>query len=283
MISGLAPGTAIRRSLLLESHRALMRGDTSEAAYAGRLRDMQNWIGGSDHSPRGALYVPPPPETVDDYLEDLLTFVNRDDLPVLGQAAVAHAQFESIHPFTDGNGRIGRALVNAILRRRGATTRVVGPLASALVAQREHYFSLLDRYRAGEIEPLVEAFAEASAVAAAQSRVTARRLAEIPQSWSDALGPVRRDSATAKLVDALLGHPVLSSEDAADLVDAPRSSVFDAIARLVGAGVLRPLTGRQRGQVWGAGAILDELDDLGTRIAIAVRSPDAAHSGWTAG
>ena len=108
-----------------------MRDDPGESAYAGRLRDMQNWIGGSDHSPRGALYVPPPPETVADYLADLLDYANRDDVPTLVQAAIAHAQFESIHPFTDGNGRIGRALINTVLRRRGATTRVVIPLASA--------------------------------------------------------------------------------------------------------------------------------------------------------
>jgi hypothetical protein len=77
------------------------------------------------------------------YMNDLLVFANRDDLPVLAQAAVAHAQFESIHPFTDGNGRIGRALINAILRRRRTTSRVVVPLASALVAHRDRYFDLL--------------------------------------------------------------------------------------------------------------------------------------------
>ena len=99
-----------------------MQDDPGEVRYAGRIRDMQNWIGGSDYSPRDALYVPPPPETVEGYLDDLIRFANRNDLPVLSQAAVAHAQFESVHPFTDGNGRIGRALINAILRRRGATT-----------------------------------------------------------------------------------------------------------------------------------------------------------------
>ena len=81
------------------------------------LRTVQNWIGGSDYSPRDALYVPPPPDTVHAYMNDLTEFANRTDIPVLIQAAIAHAQFESIHPFTDGNGRIGRALINTIFRR----------------------------------------------------------------------------------------------------------------------------------------------------------------------
>jgi Fic family protein len=96
---------------LLAAHAALMADDPSEHGYAGRWRDVENWIGGSDYSPRNALYVPPPPDAVAGYVDDLLGFVHRDDLPVLAQAAVAHAQFESIHPFTDGNGRIGRALI----------------------------------------------------------------------------------------------------------------------------------------------------------------------------
>ena len=118
-----------------------MADDPQERAYAGRPREMQNWIEGSDHSPRNATYVPPPPRTVDDYMDDLLAFANRTDIGVLAQAAIAHAQFESIHPFTDGNGRIGRALINTILRKRGATRRVVVPLASAIVARRESYFA----------------------------------------------------------------------------------------------------------------------------------------------
>jgi len=257
----------IRPDALLTAHRALMADDPSEHAYAGRWRDVQNWIGGSDYSPRNALYIPPPPETVPAAITDLLTFANRDDLPVLAQAAVAHAQFESIHPFTDGNGRIGRALINAILRHRRATTRVVVPLASALVAHRDHYFGVLGAYRAGELQPLIGSFATASRIAAAESRVTAQRLADAPDEWADLLGRVRAGSAAEKLLALLPARPVLSAEDACALTNAPISSVYAAIDRLCDAGVLRPLTQRKRNQIWGASLILDELDDLGMRIA----------------
>lgn len=136
-----------------------MVGDPHEKAYAGRLRDMQNWIGGSDWSPREALYVPPPPRTVEDYMADLVRFANRHDLGVMEHAAIVHAQFESIHPLTDGNGGIGRALINTVFPRRGATRRVVIPLASAVVARREDYFAALGAHRTGDVGPLLSAFA----------------------------------------------------------------------------------------------------------------------------
>jgi Fic family protein len=256
---------------LLAAHKALMDDDPSEHMYAGRWRDVQNWIGGSDYSPRNALYVPPPPDTVSSYIDDLITFANRGDLSVLAQAAVAHAQFESIHPFTDGNGRIGRALINAILRYRRVTTRVVVPLASALVAHRDRYFDLLGAYRLGEVRPLIESFAESSLIAAAESRTTAQRLADVPKEWLDMVGPVRAGSATAKLIALLPARSILSADDAASAVGASTSSVYAAIERLREAKVLRPLSDRRRDQIWGASLILDELDDLGVRIARAAR------------
>lgn len=256
---------------ILQAHEALMQGDPHEQAYAGRVRDMQNWIGGSDHSPRGALYVPPPAGTVMDYLEDLVAFMNRDDVPVLAQAAIAHAQFESIHPFTDGNGRVGRALINTVLRRRGATRRVVVPLASALVARKDDYFSLLGDYRAGSPEPIIRAFTDATLVAAAESRISASRIAQMADGWRQDLGPIRRTSAADTLFGQLTTHPIFSAEEAEKLLDTSTSSVYAAIDRFVQAGVLRPLTARKRNQIWGVAALLDELDDLGIRIAVRAR------------
>jgi Fic family protein len=248
-----------------------MVDDPMERDYAGKLRDMQNWLGGSDHSPFGATYVPPAPDTVPDYLGDLLEFANRDDLPVLVQCAVAHAQFESIHPFTDGNGRVGRGLINSILRRRRVTTRTVVPLASALVAHRDRYFDQLTAYRGGDPGPLTLGFAVASHIAAAESRVTARRLDEIPELWQHDIGNVRADSAAARLLALLPMNPVLSVEDMTSKIDGNPSAMYAAVDRLAAAGILRPLTERKRNQVWGAAAIIDELDALGTRITAAAR------------
>jgi Fic family protein len=268
LINSVSERADVTLDALLRAHNSLMRDDEAEKDYAGRIRDVQNWIGGSNHSPRNALYVPPPPDTVKEYVDDLVRFTNRNGIPVLAQAAVAHAQFESIHPFTDGNGRIGRALVNTILRRRGATNRVVVPLASALVAQRDHYFDVLDDYRAGRPEPIVAAFAAASRIAAHESRVTAERVAAFPEAWA-AAAPGRRGSAARRILELLTEHPVFSAEEIEDLIGGTTSAVYRGIDRLVEAEVLRPLTDRKRNQVWGASDMLDELDDLGTRIAAA--------------
>ncbi|NEA32832.1 Fic family protein [Streptomyces sp. SID13031] len=268
MINSVEGGADIEIEHLLLAHQALMADDQYERAYAGRFRDMQNWIGGSDYSPRIAQFVPPAAETVADHLEDLVAFANRTDLPVLAQAAIVHAQFESIHPFTDGNGRIGRALINAVLRRRGATRQVVVPLASALVARRDAYFGLLTAYRAGQVEPLVLAFSTAATVAAKESQVTARRIVKMPEDWRQAVG-ARRGSAAARLLDGLAADPIFSADDAAQAIGGPVSSVYSAVERLHEAGVIRPLTRRVRNQVWGASDVLDELEGLGARIAAA--------------
>jgi Fic family protein len=106
-------------------------------------------------------------------MDDLLAFVGRTDLPILAQAAIAHAQFESIHPFTDGNGRIGRALISAVLRRRGLTQRVTVPLASAMLADTGRYFTQLNGYRDGRADEFVEYVA----VATIHGRIDTRRIA----------------------------------------------------------------------------------------------------------
>lgn len=267
LMSSVGGGRDVELMSILTAHQTLMADDSAEPTYAGRVRDVQNWIGGSDFSPRGALYIPPPAQTVDDSLADLLTFANRDDLNALVQAAVTHAQFESIHPFTDGNGRIGRALINTVLRRRGVTQRVVVPLASALVAQREDYFGVLDSYRRGDAYPIIAAFSFASMIAAQESTVTARRIATMPSDWLTAAARPRQGSAARRLIDSLLDEPIFSAEEALSRLGGPTSSVYAALARLEGAGVISPLTKRTRNQVWGAGSLMTELSDLGLRIA----------------
>ncbi|GAA2021954.1 Fic family protein [Agromyces tropicus] len=267
-----AGGTGrIRLEDLLDAHRTLMADDPVDARYAGRIRDVQNWISGSDHSPIGAVHVPPPAESVPAYLEDLLAFSNRDDLDPVAQAAIAHAQFESVHPFTDGNGRIGRALINAVLRRRGLTTRTVVPVASAMLAERDRYFALVNGYRDGAVDAFVADLARGTRIAAAASRESADRLAELPAYWRELSRP-RAGSAAAKLLDVLAEHPILGAEEAQELTGAPLSSVYTALDRLEADGVIRQVTARQRNRVWGVIDLLGELDDLAARIGAAVRA-----------
>ncbi|PTL72571.1 hypothetical protein C1I63_06715 [Rathayibacter caricis DSM 15933] len=260
----------IEEEALLAAHRTLLADDPMDGRYAGAYRTMQNWIGGSDYSPRDAIHVPPPPGTVPEYMTDLLAFANRDDVDPIVQAAIAHAQFESVHPFTDGNGRIGRALITAILRRRGLTTVVVVPIASALAARRSRYFSLVNEYRQGSLAPFVRELATAGLVAAEEAGRTAEQIERLPGLWAREVAP-RAGSSAALLLDALLDDPVLTTARARAITGRAASSVGSAVKQLVDAGVLLPLTERTRDQAWVATDVLLELSDLEERIGAAMR------------
>ena len=143
-IESVEPGGPITLEIVLEAHRFLLAGTRFEE-HGGRIRTEQNWIGGGSYNPCAAAFVPPPPEDVHDLLEDLVRFCNDDTLPALAQAAVAHAQFETVHPFVDGNGRTGRVLLHLVLRRRGLAHRVLPPVS--LISSRRFPPRRCSRYR----------------------------------------------------------------------------------------------------------------------------------------
>lgn len=255
---------------LLVAHYALMKDDPEETRYAGRVRDVQNWVGGSDYSPRRALHVPPTPSRIPELLDDLLAFVNRDDVPVIAQAAIAHAQFESIHPFTDGNGRIGRALISAVLRRRGLTNNTVIPLASGILARRDDYFASLTRYRAGDPAQIVALIAESARVAAVEARVSIDRIRNLPDEWRAEVTS-RHGSAVAALIPAFYEQPVMTAADIERSSGAGTAQAYKAIERLTAAGIVREITGRKRDRMWAAVDLMAELDDLDSRIQAGMR------------
>jgi hypothetical protein len=202
-------------------------------------------------------------------MDDLSAFLDRDDLDPVVQAAIAHAQFESIHPFTDGNGRIGRALVHAVLRRRGVTTTLVAPVAAALVADRAEYFRCLVRYRDGRVDDVVARVASAVGVVCDEVEFAALRLDEIAADWR-ALHP---RAAGLDVVRTLLTDPVVTEADvdAATVLPHPRHPwCLDVVDELVDTGVLRPVTQRRRDRAWVAPDVLGELDALTERIRAAV-------------
>src|SRR3954447_6008619 len=130
---------------ILAMHRALL--GRLHPDIAGRWRQEQVWIGGTSFGPHEADFVPPHHESVPELIDDLTRFAGRTDLPVLAQAAIAHAQFETIHPFADGNGRTGRALIHAMLRGRGLTRNVTVPVSAGLLTTTQAYFDSLTAYR----------------------------------------------------------------------------------------------------------------------------------------
>ncbi|RFA12587.1 hypothetical protein B7R21_09575 [Subtercola boreus] len=260
-----ASETSIDLDEILHAHELLMRDDPDERSYAGRVRDVQNWIGGSHFSPRNALYLPPPPELVPDYLTDLLLFANRDDVDPVAQAAIVHAQFESIHPFTDGNGRIGRALIGAVLRRRDVTPATVLPVASALAADTDHYFGLLTAYRRGDADAIVTDVALCVEVAAREARRTARSFIRYSDAWRHVVG-LRAGSATESILDVLVGLPVFTAEQLTAHTGLRERAVYRAIEQLQESRIITEVTNRKRDRVYAVTDVLDEFDDLDERI-----------------
>ena len=272
---------SIEQETLREAHAVLFRSSVDQQHNAGRFRTVQNWIGGSDYTPRNALYVPPPPERVPGLLDDLFAFASRDDLPVLVQAAVLHAQFESIHPFVDGNGRIGRTLIHAVLRRRRVTRHLTVPVASGLVAHREKYFDALGDYREGFAQPIVAMLTSAVIIATHESRRTATNLHEIRTEWVDRLGPVVGGSAVDRVARSLPEVPTVTVAELASRLELPLDQVAEAVERLESVEILAPAgrglldrarrDDKARGGVWAATDILDELADLNDRIVAVSR------------
>ena len=254
----------IEEAAILEAHRLLMAPDPY-ADRPGAYRSVQNWVGGSDYSPVGALFVPPPPEMVSGLMADLMAFAGRTDLPILAQAAIAHAQFESIHPFSDGNGRVGRALISAILRRRGLTARVTVPMASAMLADTDRYFRCLTEYRRGGAEQFVGYVADAAVHASEAAAESAARLAVLPERWREIARP-RANSADEALIDRLLDVPIFNADTAQAMTGTTEASTYKALSRLTDAGVLELLSTGKRNRVWAASDVLTELDALSEAV-----------------
>ncbi len=261
---------------LLGVHQRLLAGTRIEQ-HGGHVREVQNWIGGSDYNPCAAAFVPPPPELVEELLGDLCEFCNDDAVPAVAQAAIAHAQFETIHPFVDGNGRAGRALIHVILRRRGLAPTFVPPISLVLATRSADYVEGLTRTRylgppdgpeaVDGLDAWVAFFAGACRRAVSDARLYEERVAELQQEWRARLGRLRRDSATDRLVEALPGAPVVTVQSGAALIGRTVQATNEAVARLVDAGVLTQTTVGRRNRAFEALELIDAFTALERQLA----------------
>lgn len=233
-------------------HESLLR-NTREERWGGVVRNRQNWIGGP--SPCRAAFVPPPPQHVEALLEDLVGYLNSDAHPALMQAAVAHVQFETIHPFGDGNGRTGRALIQLVLRRRGLAPRVVPPVSLVLATEADRYVAGLTSVR-GEGSngsrwlDWIEQFVEATGRACVDARRFVQSVQELELGWREQLGPVRAGSAASALLAELPRLPVFTINTASEALQRSWDAVNQAVTRLEEAGVVRQVTIGRRNRAY---------------------------------
>jgi Fic family protein len=262
MDAAIALADRIDADAIRAMHRALL-ADT-EPEIAGEWRDQPVWIGGTTVGPHEAAFVPPHQSRIAGLITDLVEFAGRDDVPALAHAAVAHAQFETVHPFVDGNGRTGRALLHAMLRHRGLTRHVSVPISAGLLADTGAYFAALDSYRSGDLAPIVSRLADACLAGVANGRELVTELRDIRAGWA-ARVTARRDSAVWRLADLLIRQPVVTADHVAAQLGVAASNAYRYLAPLEQAGVLIEFTDRRRFRAWRAPEVLSALDAFATR------------------
>lgn len=262
MTAALELADRLDAAAVLGMHRALMSGQKIHAA--GEFRTEAVWIGTSSESPIGADYVAPVSESVPDLVDDVLEFAERLDVPALVVAAIAHAQFETIHPFTDGNGRTGRAFVQAILRHHGVTRSVVVPVSAGLLADVAGYHGALGAYRSGDPSPIVRALSRAALRACENARSLVGEIVCVRADWEGRLS-ARRNSNARRLLDVVVRRPVLDARSAAADLDIAPTNVYAPLRALVDAGVLEERNEYRFGTVWRSDEILAALDRFAER------------------
>lgn len=245
-------GFPLSLRLIKEIHAILLEGGRGADKEPGEFRRSQNWIGGT--RPGNASYVPPPPDRVQDCMGDLETFLHNDAhrLPLLVKAALAHVQFESIHPFLDGNGRLGRLLVTFLLCAEGALTQPILYLSLYLKSHRAAYYELLQRVReAGAWEDWLDFFLNGVYETATQATEAATRILSLFKQDRARVADLGRSASSAlRVFDHLQARPFLSIPKTATDLGLSVPTVTKALQALESLGIVREATGRQRGRLY---------------------------------
>jgi Fic family protein len=249
---------------LLGIHKKLLEA-TPDRHLGGRLRTTQGWIGGGS-TPEHADFIPPPEDRVPGLVDDLCLFASRDDLPAVIQAAIAHAQFETIHPFADGNGRVGRCLIHALFRRRGLTPGFVPPVSLVLGANAKAYVRGLVAFRAGRVAEWCGLFSAAVRTAAEEATRLAAAVDRLRLQWRAAADHPRAASAADKLIQSLPGHPILDVAAVETIAGVSNQAARLAVAQLERAGVLRRINTGKRNRAWEAVGLFDVVEAAERRL-----------------
>lgn len=231
---------------VLDIHRALL-ADT-HPVLAGKWRTEPVWIGSYSAGPPSAEYVPPTARRIPESMEDLCDFIGRTDMPVFVQAMVMHAQFETIHPFPDGNGRVGRALIHALLRRDGLTKSATLPISAGIVSQKHRYIGALTEYRLGDFVPIVELGADATFAALRNANHLFDDVMQMQDRWRERTRSIRSSAVAHEIVETVLSRPVVDADGLAETIDASPATIHKALNELVRRNVLSRVEGQERPQ-----------------------------------
>lgn len=248
--------------LLKEVHKRLLAGTRGNNKDPGNVRRIQNWIGPEGGDASVASFVPPPANLIQDLLSNLdLFFHANDDLPAVVRAGVCHAQFETIHPFLDGNGRLGRLLITLMLCDKGVLTRPLLYLSAHFRQHQSKYYDLLNRTREeGDWESWLRFYLEGVRDVANGATETAEDVLRFQREVTTSVRSALPTNATAAaLLDILYKRPVITIKDASRLLGMTFPPVASLISELEQLGLLTEITGRKRDRVYRFQPYLDRL------------------------
>ena len=261
-VARIRSGFPLSLRLIREIHEIILRSGRGAAKQPGEFRRSQNWIGGT--RPGNALFVPPPPDRLDECLDHFERFLHADDatLPPLIRAALAHVQFETIHPFLDGNGRLGRLLITLILVEAGILREPILYLSLFLKSRRDDYYRLLQEVRqAGAWEAWLEFFLTGVAETAEQASGTARELIVMFDAHRQQIRSLGRAAPSAlRMHEFMQAHPIVTVQTAADALETSFPTAGNALEKLADLKIVRETTGKQRGRVFAYSDYLSLLD-----------------------
>ena len=236
--------------LVKEIHRELLRGVRGSRLSPGELRTSQNWIGPAGCTINEAVFVPPPPAVLPDALASLEYFIHQnDEMPALIKVGLTHAQFETIHPFLDGNGRVGRLLITFLLTERNILQKPVLYLSHYFRRHRQMYYDRLQAVRShGDWEGWLVFFLKGVAEVSREATATARRILDLREvhrrAITDELG--RAAGNGHRTLEYLYERPIVSVKNIQDLTGTTFAAANQLVSRLVSSGILREVTGRSR-------------------------------------
>ncbi len=262
MEAAIALAGDLDESSVIAMHRVLLEDTHPE--FTGDWRREPVWVGGVGNSPHGANFVAPRFDRVPALMHDALAFARRADWPVLPQVAIAHAQFETVHPFPDGNGRTGRALVHAMLHRLEITRNVTVPVSAGLLQDTERYFGALTSFRAGDAGPIVRVFTDAVTSGIKNGRQLVDDLTYIGAIWRTK-STSRAGSSADRILDLLQRQPVVDAQLVGRELGVTTQNAQIGIDRLVEDGVLTQIGENRRHRAYEARDVLTVLDQFAQR------------------
>lgn len=244
-------------------HRALAIAPPLDK-IAGKVREEQGWIGGAD--PPDADYVPPPHRELLRLMDDLCDFMNRDDISPVAQAAIAHSQFELIHPFGDGNGRVGRCLIHVLFRRRGIAPRYVPPISLVLGANKDAYIAGLENFKENLVDDWVIQFARATESASRHAEEFSDRVSSLGEQWRQRLGRIRSDAAALAILEHLPTFPYITAKIVQELTDRSNVAAINGLNELEKHEIVKRHRNQKKGDTWEAKELFTLLEGFERQV-----------------